>query len=84
MCSFKLPLNITESTTCNVKHNSNDDKKFKEVQIIIRDEISMISKFAFEAVDRLLQDICNVKEIFGGKLYLFQEILQILPIFGMV
>ena len=79
--TFKLPLNITESTTCNVKHNSNDVKKFKEVQIIIWDEISMTSKFAFNAVDRLLQDICNVKEIFGGKTVLVSgDLRQILPV----
>ena len=80
--TFKLSLNITESTTCNVKHNSNDGKKFKEVQIIIWDEIFMTSKFAFEAGDRLLQYICNVKEIFGGKTVLVSgDFRQILPVF---
>ena len=65
-----------------MKHNSNDGNKFKEVQIIIWDEISMTSKFAFEAVDRLLQDICNVKEIFGGKTVLVSgDFRQILPVF---
>ena len=68
-------------TTCNVKHDSNDGKKFKEVQIIIWDEISMTSKFAFEAVDHLLQDICNVKEICGGKTTLVSgDFRQILPV----
>ena len=79
--TFKLPLNITESTTCNVKHNSNDGKKFKEVQIIIWDEIAMTSNFAFKAVDCLLQDICKVKEIFGGKTVLVSgDFRQILPV----
>ena len=42
----------------------------------------MTSKFAFEAVDRLLQDICNVKEIFGGKTVLVSgDCRQILPDF---
>ena len=52
--TFKLPLNITESTTYYVKHNLNGGKKFKEVQIIIWDEISITSKFAFKSVDRHL------------------------------
>ena len=79
--TFKLSLNITEGTTCNVKYNSNDGKKFKEVQIIIWDEIFMTSKFAFEAGDRLLQDIYNVKEIFVGKTVLVSEdFRQILPV----
>ena len=65
-----------------MKHNSNDGKKFKEVQIIIWDEISMTSKFAFEAGDRLLQDMCNVKEIFYGKTVLVTgDFRQILPVF---
>jgi len=38
----------------------------KEMQMIKCDEISMTSKFAFKAVDRLFQDLCNVKnKIFG-------------------
>ena len=41
----------------------------------------MTSKFAFEAIDRLLQDICNVKEIFGGKTVLVSgDFRQILPV----
>ena len=65
-----------------MKHNSNDGKKFKEVQSIIWDEISMTSKFSFKAVDRLPQDICNVKEIFGGKTVLVSgDFRQILPVF---
>ena len=41
----------------------------------------MTSEFAFEAVDHLLQNICNVKEIFGGKTVLvsgeFRQILLV-------
>ena len=41
----------------------------------------MTFKFAFEAVDRLLQDICNVKEIFGSKTVLVSgDLRQILPV----
>lgn len=79
--TFKLPLNITETTTCNIKHNSKDSEKLKEAQIIIWDEISMTSKFAFEAVDRLLQDICDVDDIFGGKTMLVSgDFRQTLPV----
>ena len=56
-------------------------KQFKEVQMTIWDEISMTSKFVFEAVDRLLQDIYNVKEIFGVKTVLvsgdFRQLLSV-------
>ena len=41
----------------------------------------MTSKFAFAAVDRLLQDICNVKEIFDGKtVRVSGDFRQILPV----
>ena len=61
--------------------NSKEGKKFKDVQIIIWDEISMTSKFAFEAVDRLLQDICGDKEIFGDKIMLVSgDFRQTLPV----
>ena len=41
----------------------------------------MTSKFAFKAVDRLLQDMCNIKEIFVGKTVLVSgHFRQILPV----
>lgn len=41
----------------------------------------MTSKFTFEAVNRLIQDICNNKEIFGGKTLLVSvDFRQTLPV----
>ena len=37
--TFKFPLNIDNCTTCNIKPISIEGKKFKEMQIIIWDEI---------------------------------------------
>ncbi|KAL7292744.1 hypothetical protein TKK_0013865 [Trichogramma kaykai] len=48
--------------------NSKYGKYLRDVQVIIWDEISMVSKHAFEAVDRLMKDICNSDKIFGRKI----------------
>ena len=47
--AFKLPLNIHEQTTCNIYPNTNNGVFLKNVQVIIWDEITMTSKYAFEA-----------------------------------
>ena len=52
--AFKLPLNIHEQTTCNIYPNTNNGLFFKNVQVIIWDEIIMTSKYAFEAYFKLI------------------------------
>ncbi|XP_023314561.1 ATP-dependent DNA helicase pfh1-like [Trichogramma pretiosum] len=61
--------------------NSKYGKYLRDVQVIIWDEISMVSKHAFEAVDRLMKDICNSDKIFGGKIVILSgDFRQTLPI----
>lgn len=66
--TFKLPLNITAQTTCNVKINSKYADYLKSIDVILWDEISMTPKDAFECVNCLLRDICDTDEPFGGKI----------------
>lgn len=78
---FKLPLNITEPTTCNVKLNSKDGQKLKDVHIIIWDKISRTSKFAFKVTNCLFQDVCDEKKIFGGEILVeARDLRKILPV----
>jgi hypothetical protein len=78
--TFKLPLNITETSTCNVKPNTPYGLNIKSIKVLIWDEISL-SKFAFEAVDRLFTDLCNNNEPFGGKIVIISgNFRQTLPI----
>ena len=65
--TFKLPLNITEDTTCNITPNSENGKILQNIQVIIWDEITITSKHAFEAVDRLFRYLCRNNIIVGGK-----------------
>ncbi|KAL7292743.1 hypothetical protein TKK_0013865 [Trichogramma kaykai] len=61
--------------------NSKYGKYLRDVQVIIWDEISMVSKHAFEAVDRLMKDICNSDKIFGRKIVILSgDFRQTLPI----
>ena len=60
---------------CNVKHNSNDGKKLKEIQIIIWDEIPMTSKFAFKQLTAFFKIYAMSKKFLVVKLYMFQEVL---------
>ena len=79
--TFKLPLNINDESACNISPNSEYGIKLPNVKVIIWDEITMSSKHAFEAVDKLFRHICENNEIFGGKLILVSsDFRQTLPI----
>ena len=82
--TFKLPLNINNSTTCNIKPNCKDGNKMRNLKVIIWDEITMISKYAFEAVDRMFKDVCNKDIHFGGKVIIVSgDFRQTLPVENM-
>ena len=78
---FQQPLNITEDKTCNITPNSEYGKILQNIQVIIWDEITMKSKHAFEAVDRLFRDLCKNNIIFGGKVIIVSgDFGQTLPV----
>ncbi|MBJ4683792.1 hypothetical protein JGE71_25440, partial [Salmonella enterica subsp. enterica serovar Typhimurium] len=56
-------------------------RKTRESDLIIWDEASMIPKKALEIVNNTLQDVCNNKLPFGGKIILlrgdFRQILLV-------
>ncbi|XP_047129685.2 uncharacterized protein LOC100201102 [Hydra vulgaris] len=78
---FKLPVPILENSTCNVTPNSIHGKFLRQVSLYLLDEASMIPKHALNAIDKLLQDVCNNKFPFGGKVILMGgDFRQILPV----
>ncbi|XP_051171098.1 uncharacterized protein LOC127287973 [Leptopilina boulardi] len=77
--TFKLPLTINEQTICNINPNTIDGKKIKECQVIIWDKIIMTSKHAFEAVHRLLRDLCISTESFDSNECDIQEKVILAP-----
>ncbi|XP_065640567.1 uncharacterized protein LOC136073126 [Hydra vulgaris] len=78
---FKLPVPILENSTCNVTPNSIHGKFLRQISLYLLDEASMIPKYALNAIDKLLQDVCINKFPFGGKVILMGgDFRQILPV----
>ena len=64
---FKVPINITEESLCNIKRGSHLADLLLSTAIIIIDEVTMLSRYVFEALDRTLRDIKrNPNNVFGG------------------
>ncbi len=64
---FKIPLDLHASSTCSISKQSDAARLLRETRLIIWDEAPMMNKYAFEAVDRTLKDICDSEDLFGGK-----------------
>ena len=56
---FKIPLDLHASSTCNIKVNSHLEDVLKVAKLIIWDEAPMTHRYAFEALDKTLQDILS-------------------------
>ena len=78
---FKLPVPCIDGSKCHVSPASEYGNILRGIDIFIIDEISMMNKFAFEAIDRMLKDVCKNKDPFGGKVMVFGgDFRQTLPI----
>ncbi|XP_076957793.1 uncharacterized protein LOC143633361 [Bidens hawaiensis] len=81
---FKIPLDMTDISTCNIKKNTQLAQLLKETSLIIWDEASMNDKKCFETLDRSLKDLFNnCHKPLGGKSVLlggdFRQTLPIIP-----
>nr|GEX51395.1 hypothetical protein [Tanacetum cinerariifolium] len=54
---FKIPINLTTNSICNIKKQSGLAKLLSQAKLIIWDEASMAKRQAVEAVDQTMQDI---------------------------
>ncbi|XP_057418166.1 uncharacterized protein LOC130712347 [Lotus japonicus] len=84
---FCIPLDATETSTCNIKQGSLRAKLLLETSLIIWDEAPMLKKYCFEALDVTLRDLLrsknedNAHKPFGGKVVILGgDFRQILPI----
>ncbi|XP_057730781.1 uncharacterized protein LOC130946118 [Arachis stenosperma] len=85
---FKIPLNITEDSICNIKPGSPQAMLLLKAKLIIWDETPMVSKYCYEALDKCLGDIMRCSPIyskdlpFGEKVVVlggdFRQILSII------
>ncbi|XP_057420002.1 uncharacterized protein LOC130714126 isoform X2 [Lotus japonicus] len=86
---FSIPLNLDEDSCCCISQRSPKAELLQAASLIIWDEAPMVSKYAFEALDRTLRDIMKVKDKdsmdkpFGGKTVVlggdFRQILPVIP-----
>ncbi|GJW57331.1 zf-CCHC domain-containing protein [Tanacetum coccineum] len=65
---FKLPLDLTGESLCNIKKNTHVASLLTETDLIIWDESPMNDRKCFETLDMTLKDILDVPhKLFGGK-----------------
>ncbi|GJU97799.1 ATP-dependent DNA helicase PIF1-like protein [Tanacetum coccineum] len=70
---FKILINLTTNSICNIKKQSGLAKLLCQAKLIIWDEALMAKRQAVEAVDQTMQDITGVKLPFGGKIFVLGE-----------
>ena len=78
---FKVPLNITKESVCNIDAQSTLAKLICMAKIIVWDEAPMSHRYQMEALDQTLQDLTNNSFPFGGKIVVLSgDVRQCLPI----
>ncbi|KAG2197507.1 hypothetical protein INT47_007116 [Mucor saturninus] len=79
---FQIPIDIDETSVCNIKLQDISAKMINDAKLIIWDEAPMMNKMTFECVSRLLQEITgNYSLPFGGKVVVLGgDFRQTLPI----
>ena len=79
--TFKVSVSKDDKLRCIVNNQSEYAHYLRSIDVFILDEASMISKPALEAIDSLMQDICQSPLPFGEKVFVFGgDFRQILPI----
>ncbi|XP_057730367.1 uncharacterized protein LOC130945682 [Arachis stenosperma] len=86
---FKIPLNITEDSICNINPGFPQTMLLLKAKLIIWDEALMVSRYCYEALDKCLGDIMRSsltykKDLpFGEKVVVlggdFRQILPVIP-----
>ncbi|XP_076922528.1 uncharacterized protein LOC143584332 [Bidens hawaiensis] len=69
---FHIPINLNETSSCNIKPFTDESHLLTKTSLIIWDEAPMTHKHAFETLDRTLRDILGCRnQPFGGKVIVF-------------
>ncbi|XP_074374739.1 uncharacterized protein LOC141715157 [Apium graveolens] len=86
---FRIPLDITAESTCEIKHGTQLAKLLQKTSLIIWDEAPMTHKYCFEALDKTLRDLLSTRyadsrtKPFGGLTIVcggdFRQILPVIP-----
>ena len=81
---FKLPINITQDSVCNISKQQDLASFLQDVLLIIIDEATMLDRYCYECLDRTLKDFTEEESTrFGGKCTLisgdFRQLLEVIP-----
>ena len=81
---FHIPLAVTDTSICNIAGGTYLAKLIKQTSLIIWDKVPMQHKYCFEAVNRTLNEICEIADsagYFGNiPIVLGGDFAQILPV----
>ncbi|KAJ0760860.1 putative DNA helicase [Helianthus annuus] len=79
---FKIPIELTDQSVCDIKKNTQLWELLKETSLIIWDEAPMSDRRCFESLDRTLRDVLGeTTKLFGGKsILLGGDFRQTLPV----
>ena len=78
---FNIPLDMDDTSHCNIHKNGLKADLLKQTVAIIWDEVPMQNRYCMEAVDRTLKDILDSDRPFGGIVVLWGgDFRQILPV----
>ena len=81
---FKLPINITQDSVCNITKQQDLASFLRDVLLIIIDEATMLDRYCYECLDRTLRDFKDEEHTrFGGTPTLisgdFRQLLEVIP-----
>jgi hypothetical protein len=78
---FKVPIKISDGSTCKFSKQSDTTDLLRRVALIIRDVVAITKRQFVETLDRYLQDIMGCELPFGRKVMVFSgDFRQVLPI----
>ncbi|XP_027169196.1 uncharacterized protein LOC113768887 [Coffea eugenioides] len=78
---FKIPINMDSSKMCTVSKQSTLAALLRQVKLIIWYEAPTIHKTGIECEDKLLRDLTDTDDLFGGKVIVFgDDFRQVLPV----
>ena len=76
---FTFPINGGSTTTCSISKGTGLAKCIEKSKMIVWDEAPMSNKILLEALNRLLKDLMDNKQPFGGKVIVLAGDFRQLP-----
>ena len=78
---FKIPINMDISNMCTVSKQSVLTRLLQQAKLIIWDETPMKHRIGIKEVDKLLRELMDTDDLFGGKVIVFRgDFRQVLSI----